>query len=408
MKALPIPFLILALISLSLSGCESHAEAEPEHEEAKIVATSPMIQDVVITEQYVCQIHSRRHIEIRAMVDGYLEEILVKEGQEVKAGQPMFKILRSLYQADLDAKRAEVRSAEVELEQSRSLLKDKVVSQVDVALHEAKLANAQAEAKRAETELGFTDIAAKYDGIVDRLYEQQGSLVDKGDMLTTLSDNHLMWVYFNVPEAQYLEYMAGLQKAKEKAKNQAKDDTVQNGQFGAVSRDKDDQGNRNAAAQNANPDQNGLGQDVALRLADGSMFPHIGKIATIEAQFNNETGNIPFRADFPNPERLLRHGQTGTVLINKTLPDVLVIPQRATFEILDQLYVFVIDDAGVAHQHPIEVEHELEDVFVVKGLDAKDKIVIEGIRQIHDGQEVEKYDVQKPEDALADLKFHAE
>ncbi len=174
-----------------------------------------------------------------------------------------------------------------------------------------------------------------------------------------------MWVYFNVPEARYLEYMA--------------------------SRDQDKES-----------------QNIELVLANGNKFPYSATNVVVEGQFNNETGNIPFRADFPNRDGLLRHGQTGNVLIHRTLKNAVVIPQRATFEILDKRYVYVVGEDEVAHQHPIEVEHELDDVFVIKkGLDVNDKIVLEGVRQVHDGEKLE-YEFRKPEEALANLKYHAE
>ena len=121
-------------------------------------------------------------------------------------------------------------------------------------------------------------------------------------------------------------------------------------------------------------------------LANGSKFPQAGKIGAIEAKFNNETGNIPFRADFPNPDRLLRHGQTGTVLISRVLNDAIVIPQRATFEILDKRYVYVVDKDDVVHQREIAIRNDgLDDIFVIKkGLDVDDKIVLEGVREVHD------------------------
>jgi membrane fusion protein (multidrug efflux system) len=365
MKFTPIVALILALGSVLLSGCQSEAEATPQHEEHKVLVTSPVGKDVIITQQYVCQIHSRRHIDICALNDGYLEEISVKEGQTVKVGDLLFKIYPPLYRARLDAELAEVRTAEVELEQSKALFKDRVVSQVDVALHEAKLKKAQADAKLAEAELKFTNITAPFDGIIDRLHQQQGSLVEEGTMLTTLSDNRVMWVYFNVPEARYLEYMAD------------------------VSRHKED-------------------QHIELVLANGEKFPQTGKITAVEAQFNNETGNIPFRADFENPDHLLRHGQTGNVLIHRTLEGAIVIPQRATYEILDKRYVYVVDEDNVVHQRPIVVRNEMDDIFVIKsGLELGDKIVLEGIRQVHDGEKVE-FEFVKPEEALTNQKQHAE
>ncbi len=339
--------------------------AEEHHEPHKIVATTPESQDVTITEQYVCQIHSQRHIEVKALEGGYLEEILVKEGQAVKKGDLIFKIVPTLYQAKLDAELAEAQLAQLEYNNTKKLSEDKVVSANAVMLLQAKLAKANAKAQLAQAELNFTYVKAPFDGIVDRLKEQLGSLIKEGDVLTTLSDNSTMWVYFNVPEARYLEYMNGLDNHKD-------------------------------------------GQEIELVLANGDTFKHPGKIGAIEAKFNNETGNIPFRADFPNPERLLRHGQTGNVLIRRPIHRAVVIPQRATFEILDKRYAFVIDKDGVVHQREVVIQHELDDIFVLKkGLNVNERIVLEGIREVHDGEKV-AYEFHRPQEIIAQLKNKAE
>jgi len=346
-------------------ACQPHTAGETREEHHRIVVTNPVLKDVTLVQQYVCQVHSQRHINVRALENGYLEPILVKEGQKVNKGDVLFQILPTLYQARLESEQAEVRLAQLEYDNTSRLARDKVVSQQEVNIHEAKLNKAKAKAKLAEAELNFATVRAPFDGIVDRLLEQQGSLVKEGDNLTTLSDNSLMWVYFNVPEARYLEYMAGPSHEKEN-------------------------------------------QKIELALAGGRIFPHDGKIGAIEAKFNNETGNIAFRADFPNPERLLRHGQTGNVLIKRVLKDALVIPQRATFETLDKQYVYVVDKEGVVRQRDIVVKHDMEDIFVIsKGLDVHDKIILEGVKQVHDGEKVE-FEFMEPEKALANAKYHAE
>jgi membrane fusion protein, multidrug efflux system len=343
-----------------------HKHEEEHHEEQrKVVATSPEAKSVTIIQPYVCQIHSQRHINVCALENGYLGEIAVKEGQAVKKGDVMFKVVPILYQARLDAELAEAKLAQLEFEYTKKLAAQNVVSQNEVALLGAKLAKAQAKAQLAGAELNFTHVRAPFDGIVDRLHQQLGSLVKEGDMLTTLSDNSLMWVYFNVPEARYLEYMASL------------------------NHDKEDQG-------------------IELMLADGNKFKQVGKIGAIEAKFNNETGNIPFRADFQNPDRLLRHGQTGTVVIRHMLKDAIVIPQRATFEILDKRYVYVVGKDNVVHQREIGVQYEMDDIFVMKkGLGVGDRIVLEGMRQVRDGEKVE-YEFRRPELVMTNLKNKAE
>jgi membrane fusion protein (multidrug efflux system) len=338
---------------------EHHAEAH------KILATAPQSKTVTLTQQYVCQIHSQRHIKVRALERGYLEAVKVREGQVVKEGDLMFNVIPVLYQARLEAESAENRLAQLEYNYTKKLFEDKVVSENEVALLMAKLKKTEAKVKQAQAELNFATVKAPFDGIVDRLHHQQGSLVEEGEILTTLSDNSVMWVYFNVPEARYLEYMADV--------TQRKDDL-----------------------------------QIELVLANGNTFQQVGKIGAIEADFNNETGNIPFRADFPNPDRLLRHGQTGNVLIRRVQNDAIVIPQRATFEVLAKRYVYVVDKDHVAHQREIIVQNELEDQFVVKqGVGVEDTIVLEGIRQVRDGDKVE-YEDRKAEAVAANLKYHAE
>lgn len=400
----PIRALALALLSIPLVGCHqpkgthgaghseaSHAEKGRHAEQRRIVVTSPDVRDVINTQQYVCQIHSCRHIEICALESGYIEPIPVREGQTVAKGDVLFKILATLYQARYASEVAEAQVAQLEYNNTKKLYEDNVVSQNELALSQAKLAKAVAQMQLAQAELDFTDVRAPFNGIIDRLLRQQGSLVEEGDVLTTLSDNSVMWAYFNVPEARYLEYMG-----------------------------------------NAKGEQNNL--QIELMLANGAKFPQAGAIGAIEADFDNETGNIAFRADFANPSQLLRHGQTGTVLVSRPTKGAVVIPQRATFEILAKKFVYVIEDDasgsenhggrgeephdghgdvravghGVVRQREITIDSEQDDIFLIKeGLSAGDKIVFEGVRQVRDGEKVE-YEFRAPDEVLRNLKFKAE
>ena len=366
----PLP-IILALVSLSIPACRTR-EDPAELEEHKIVLTTPKAMDIIVTEQYVCQIHSKRHIKVRALQAGYLEAIPVKEGQEVKKDQVMFKVIPILYKTKLDADVAEAKLAELELNNTKRLREQGVVSIQEVALYDAKLAKANAKVEQAKAELNFTEVKATFDGIIDRQEEQHGSLVKEGDVLTTLSDNSTMWVYFNVPERQYHKYTATPDKEKE-------------------------------------------GWKIELVLANGSKFKKktgeivTGKIAAIGTKFNNESGNVSFRADFENPDQLLRYGMTGNILIHKTQKNALVIPQRATFEILDKQYVYVVGKDDVVHQREIKVRSELEDVFVIdSGLAVDDRFVYEGIRQVRDGKNLDELELRPAEEILAHLKYHAE
>lgn len=361
------PLLFTGLLaSITLNSCHQKEEAhhEEEHEASKLIVTRPMKKDTIVTREYVCQIHSRSNIEIRALERGYLEATHVKEGQHVKQGDPMFKIMPLVYQAELKRAEAEARVAEVEYSNTKRLTDSKVVSDQELAIAKAKLEKAQAEVNLAQTHLGFTEIKAPFQGLMDRLHVRQGSLVDEGDLLTTLSDNSEMWVYFNVPEAEYLDY-ASVEQPEER-------------------------------------------QKVSLVMANGEVFKQSGRINTIEAEFNNETGTIPFRADFPNPDGLLRHGETGNIRMKKMVRGAVLIPQKATFEILDHHYVFIVDKDDVIVQQRVHISEELEDLFIIsKGVTEKDKIILEGLRHAESGKKAE-YEFEEPEEAIKHLKLKAE
>jgi membrane fusion protein (multidrug efflux system) len=390
MKNLAIAAILLALFVLTQSGCHSDASShEPspgdahgeshgggEHAHA-ILVTSSVQKNVISTEKYVCQIHSCQHIEVRALEGGYLDKIGVKEGQSVKKGDLLFKILPTLYEARLESEAAEAQRSQIEYDNAKTLMNKGIVSDQELALKKAELNKAQAKVMLATAELNFTNLKAPFDGIVDRQRNQLGSLIEEGEVLTTLSDNSLMWVYFNVPESRYLEYKTELDK--DNAEAAARGDTAETEHL-----------------------------QIELELANGKMFPQHGKIGAIEADFNNTTGNIAFRADFPNPSGLLRNGQTGTVLIHRTMKNAIVIPQRATYEILAKRYVYVVGDDHVVRQRDITTESEQDDIFVIKeGLKAGEKIILEGIRQVRDGDKVE-YEYLAPENVLSNLKHHAE
>lgn len=352
---------------LALCGChhaDSHSEHGEEGEASRLVVSRPIQKDTLVTREYVCQIRSARNIEIRALEGGYLQSVAVAEGQKVGQGDPMFTILPLLHQAELKRAEAEAQAARVEFENTRGLAETRVVSETELAISRARFEKALAEVDLAKTRLGFTGIKAPFAGLVDRLHLREGSLVEEGDLLTTLSDNSQVWVYFNVPETDYLEY-----------------------------------------ASHEQPEENKV---VDLIMANGRVFGHRGRITTIEAEFNNETGTIAFRADFPNPDALLRHGETGTIRMRKLVRGAVLVPQKATFEILDHHYVLVVGEGDIIRQQRIRIAEELEDLFVVGGgLTEADRIVIEGLRQDRVGEKA-RYEFLEPEAAFGGLKLRAE
>ena len=354
--------LLCLCVGYAIAGCETHGEHREK--EAKFLVTTPLRKDTSVTRTYVCQIHSAQHIELRALERGYLESIYVDEGQYIKRGQLMFQIMPRLYQAELKRAEAEAEFAEIEFQNTKSLAESNVVAPNELALAKAKLDKAKAEQALAQVHLDFTQVRAPFDGIMDHFHVRKGSLLEEGELLTTLSDNHEMWVYFNVPEAEYLDYKSKISK-----------DSVIN---------------------------------VGLLMANNKLFDYPGHVTAIEADFNNETGNIAFRATFPNPKGLLRHGETGNILVNTPLKNALLIPQKTTFEILDKKYVFVVGDDNLVHAREITVGAELPHLYqVIAGLKEDDTILLEGLRKVRDGDKIYS-ELLTPEIAISELKLHAE
>lgn len=341
-----------------------HAEQHVHHDKPKLMATSPLRQDTEVVKDYVAQVRAIQHIDLRALERGYLQGIFVDEGQHVKRGQRMFQIMPLLYQAELQKAEAEAEFTQIEYNNTKVLADGNVVSPNELALAKAKVDKTQAELSLAKVHRGLTEIKAPFDGIMDRFQVRLGSLVDEGELLTTLSDVSHVWVYFNVTEAEYLDFK--LRHADEKP------------------------------------------MPVKLLMANGKVFDQMGKVETIESDFNNETGNIAFRATFPNPNGLLRHGETGKILMSSSLPKALIIPQKATFEVLDKKFVFVIDENHKVQSREIEVAVEMPQVYVVeKGLAETDVVLLEGLRRVRDGAEVD-IDYQEPQTVLAHLELPAE
>ena len=357
---------ILVLIGLCAtlfySSCDSHKEKKEE--KVTFLVTSPIKMDTSIIKNYVCQIRAIRHIELRALERGYLQNTYVDEGQQVKAGQAMFQIMPMLYEAETRKAQAEADFALIEYKNTKRLADSSIVAPNELALAKAKLDKAQAELSLTQVHLGFTKISAPFDGIMDRLQVRQGSLLEEGELLTTLSDNSIMWVYFNVPEYEYLEYKA----------NEKKDSLMK----------------------------------VNLLMANNKLFNNAGYVKAIEADFNNETGNIAFRATFPNPDKLLRHGETGNIQMTVPFKDALIIPQKATFEILEKKYVFVVDKENKVQQREIVVAAELPDLYVIQaGLKENDKLLLEGIRKVRNKDEIE-FEYKDPKEVLENLEVYVE
>lgn len=336
--------LFLSVFALmSLLACQTKKTSKEEVE--RFIVTNPLVTDTSFIKEYVAEIQSIQNVEIRAKVKGFIESIKVDEGQKVKAGQLLFTIRPREYEVELLKARAEVKKAEVEAQNAKVLADKNIVSKSELTMALAKLEGAKAEEQMAELYVSYTQIRAPYDGIVDRLKFKVGSLIDEGTLLTSLSNNKEVYAYFNVSELEYLDFATKQQNKKNVA---------------------------------------------TLLLANGQAHQYKGSIETIEGEFDKNTGTVAFRAKFPNPTYLLKHGETGRVQLKLDLSNALIIPQKSTYELQDKTYVFVVDQNNVVQSRLITIKQKLPNIYVVDtGLLPNDKIIFEGVQSAKEDEKVE-------------------
>lgn len=348
------PILLLALCLLT-SACESQkdVDAVDSHE-----VVNPIVKDVTYSREYVAEIHSVKNVEIRSKVKGYIESNRVDEGQAVTKGQLLFELStlefeNELQKADAVYKNAiaDLKAAEVELTNVQLLVEKNIVSKTELAVTKANVEALRADVEearvgkdKASLDISFAQIKAPFDGVINRIPNKVGSLIGEGDMLTVISDNHEVFAYFHLSEIDYLNYITA----------EGKDIKT-----------------------------------VGLKLANNNLYGHEGRIEAIESEFDRSTGNIAFRSRFPNPERILKHGSSGKVIVKEHLNDALLVPQKSTFEIQDKLYVFVVNQEGVLQQRNILPKMRFQDFYIVEsGVTKDEKILFEGAENMKDGNKI--------------------
>ena len=359
-------FVTLSILFLALSSifnsCKNDVEKTENQEKFPVI--NPVQMDTTYNKEYVAEIQSIQNVELRAKFKGFIDKIYVDEGQTVQAGQTLFTLNNSEYkleilktQAQQKAAISELKQAEVELKNTKTLVEKNIVSASELSMMKAKVealqANideANANIATAKLNLSFTNIKAPFTGVINRIPNKLGSLVEEGTLLTTISNNKEVFAYFNVSEREFLDF---------KENNEADKNT-----------------------------------SVSLLLANNKLLAQNGKIETILSELDNSSGTIDFRARFSNPNNLLKHGSSAKVVLPVVVKNAIIIPQKTTFEVQDKLYVFVVDANNKVAQREITIASRMPNLYVVaSGLTAKDKIIYEGIQNVKQGIKIIPQDV---------------
>ncbi|MEA4810099.1 Efflux pump periplasmic linker BepF [bioreactor metagenome] len=353
---------VCCVLTMALLSCKNNQTNQNQS-----IAEIPVIRikpsNTVFNNNIVAEIQAVKNVEIRSRIKGYLEQIMVDEGKEVRKGQPLFKISSPEYtaeytkaQATLKRAIAEEKAARLEVERVEMLAAKNVVVKSELVLVQSKadiakaaVDEARATLKNAEAFLNFSTITAPFDGVVNRIPLKIGSLINEGDLLTSVSDISSIYAYFYLSEAEYLKYL----KAKTKG------DSV--------------------------PDE----RNIHLKLADGSQYKHVGIVETVASEIEGTTGAIAFRARFINPEKMIKHGASGTITLETNMGDVIMIPQKSVMEIQNKNYVFVVDKSNKVKMRSVALGKRIGFNYIVQhGVAKEELIVYEGVQLLRDGNEI--------------------
>ena len=361
---------IVAGVAVTLAMASCGGEKQQQQAPAPQIATLTLSpSDATEESVYPATIKGKTDIDIRPQVTGFITKVHVDEGQHVRKGQTLFTLDQVQYQAAVDnaiaavnSAKTRVKTAQMTVDTKRQLLAKNIISDyefqlADNDLPQAKAAQAQAQAAltNARKNLAYTVVTAPSDGVVGTIPNREGSLASPSSAqpLTTISDNSDVYAYFSLTEKDLLNMTAN--------------------------------GSRSMAqAIDSIP-------AVQLRLADGTVYPFTGKVATVSGVIDNNTGAASVRALFKNPSGMLRSGSTGAVIIPQEQTGVIVIPQKATFELQDRRFVYVVNDSNKVVSTPITVNPNTDgkNFVVTSGLQPGQRIAVEGVgTKLSDGMTI--------------------
>lgn len=367
-----------AFVAVALgTSCQSEGGTTVlQSETIPVVVINPT--DIEFPRSYVADIQAVQFVEIKPKVEGFVQQVLVDEGQLVEKGQPLFKLSSENYAEAVKEAEANYRQAQVELEMANyeadrvgRLVEKEIFS--PIRLHQVekerevvsmKVEQAKANYQLAQTNYAYTTITAPFTGYIDRIPYKVGSLVNPNSLLTTVSDISEVFAYYKVNESEYLQW-------------------------------------RRAQLQG---DKNRQLDNIELILSDGSIHPYRGVQEAVEGDFERGTGSIAFRVRFPNPEGLLKHGVTGKIRMLTSMDHISLIPQKSTFEIQDFTYVYVVDSASVTKVRSFTPIERYQNYYVTQDFEPGTTIVYEGVQTLKDGMKI-KTDTISAQEMREEMKL---
>ncbi len=377
--------IINILIGTSLLGflsCTTGSSKTNEREDNALALPVQVIDTAtaITVKDYLGTIEGKVNVEIRPQVEGILEEIYVDDGAFVKEGQKLFKINPQPYQEDLNnalanenVEKAKLENAKLEVARLKPLVENDVISDVrlrtamsDYDVAKASLDQASAAVASARINLEFTTIKAPVSGYIGRIQKRIGNLVAKNDSqpMTVLSDISEVFVYFAMSESDFLYFRK--KHSKKRPENEKSVDTSD-------------------ITRSAN-----FIPYVSLIMADGEEYPEKGVVDAISGQVNRTTGAISLRATFPNEDNMLRSGNTGTLKMQESQSGVLLVPQVATTELQDKIFVYTLTPDNKVKRKAIQVAGKSNSNYIVaEGLQIGDRVILSGFDKLSEGMEVQ-------------------
>lgn len=357
------------LLSVLMTACKPNQNQGQQEEVQEFPTLLLEARKTALSAEYPATLQGQQTVEIRSKVDGYIEQVYVNEGAQVRKGQPLFKIDANSYQQEVNSRQAAVIAAEANLEtatiqsqRTKVLVDRKIVNSFELTsaknverVKRAELNQAKADLSSARSKLAYTHIVSPIAGVVGSLPYKIGSLVSStsASALTTVANTRQIYAYFSLSQQQLASFLRKYdgQRVNDKFRNMP---------------------------------------EVSLTLADGTQYPVKGKIETLSGVLNANTGAANFKAVFPNPESKLWSGASAVLSIPTTINEAILVPKSSTFELQGKHFVFKVDATNTVHNTAVEVMDAVteKDYVVISGVKSGDKIVTEGLGNLKDGMKI--------------------